>query len=274
MNLEVTVFVSFENFRVLSAIQCFYWCYMHSDTTFFFSEIMSNLKLYCTTFCPFAQRAWIALLLKKVDFEYIEQDPYNKSPEWLAVNPRGLVPVIVHNGKSVYESPVCLEYIEEVWPAEPNLLPKDSYDRAYARIWGDFTEKKLIPPFYACLVKQTEEEQNSAKQEILENLIEFSKAMDQTGPYFQGSSLGYTDVMFAPWAMRIPVVLKHYRSFDVPKSPEYERYHKWLNAVKVHPTVVDTLLGEQAMLEIYKRYAFNTANSEVAQAIRSGKSLP
>ena len=27
------------------------------------------------------------MLTKGVDFEYIEQDPYNKSPEWLAINP-------------------------------------------------------------------------------------------------------------------------------------------------------------------------------------------
>lgn len=38
-------------------------------------------KLYCAWFCPFAQRAWIALEAKGVDFEYIEQDPYNKTPE-------------------------------------------------------------------------------------------------------------------------------------------------------------------------------------------------
>lgn len=44
-------------------------------------------KLYCAWFCPFAQRAWIALEAKGVDFEYIEQDPYNKTPEWLSINP-------------------------------------------------------------------------------------------------------------------------------------------------------------------------------------------
>lgn len=70
------------------------------------------------------------MLTKGVDFEYIEQDPYNKSPEWLAINPRGLIPVIVHNGKSIYESHVCIEYIDESWPNEPRLLPKDPYQRA------------------------------------------------------------------------------------------------------------------------------------------------
>jgi len=41
----------------------------------------------------------------------VEQDPYNKTPEWLAINPRGLVPTIVHNGKSRAQG---LEYADEV----------------------------------------------------------------------------------------------------------------------------------------------------------------
>ncbi len=50
------------------------------------------------------------ILLQEIDFEYIEQDPYNKSPEWLAINPKGLVPAIVHQGRVVYESHVCIEF--------------------------------------------------------------------------------------------------------------------------------------------------------------------
>ena len=50
------------------------------------------------------QRSWIALLEKGVDFEYIEQDPYDKTPEFLAINPRGLVPALVHENQVVIES--------------------------------------------------------------------------------------------------------------------------------------------------------------------------
>lgn len=34
------------------------------------------VKLYTSWFCPFAQRAWIALEEKGVDYEYIEINPY------------------------------------------------------------------------------------------------------------------------------------------------------------------------------------------------------
>ena len=118
------------------------------------------------------------MLTKGMDFEYIEQDPYNKSPDWLPINPRGLIPVIVHNGKSIYESHVCIEYIDESWPSEPRLLPKDPYQRAKARMWGDFVSKKLIPPYYKFLVKQSPEEQSEGREQFLANLLEFTKAMD------------------------------------------------------------------------------------------------
>lgn len=51
------------------------------------------LKMYASWFCPYVQRLWIALEIKEVPYEYREINPYDKSPEFLALNPRGLVPV-------------------------------------------------------------------------------------------------------------------------------------------------------------------------------------
>ena len=47
------------------------------------------LKLYSAWYCPFAQRAWMTLLLKQIDFEYIEVDPYQET-EWWSDTSRGL----------------------------------------------------------------------------------------------------------------------------------------------------------------------------------------
>ena len=66
-----------------------------------------KLEFYYAWYCPFAQRVWIALLEKGVKFTSKEIDPYKKTPEFLAINPRGFVPVLLHNGRSIYESLVC-----------------------------------------------------------------------------------------------------------------------------------------------------------------------
>ena len=230
-------------------------------------------KLYTAWFCPFAQRAWIALLAKGTEFEYIEQDPYNKTPEWLAINPRGMIPVIVDENKSVYESSVCIEYVDEAWPNEPRLLPTDPYDRAYARIWGDFIGKKIVPSFYALLIKQNQAEQQQIKVQLTSHLLEFTKAMHPVGKFFQGEKLGFVDILMAPFAARF-YVLKRFRGFELPQTDEFERFQRWWEAVKSVPAVKATLQDEDKLLDMYWRYADGSAKSQVAEAIRKGGALP
>lgn len=233
--------------------------------------------LYNAWFCPFAQRAWIALLEKKVQFTYVEQDPYNKSPEWLAVNPRGLVPAIVHNGKAVYESAVCIEYVDEAWQTDKHLLPSDPYERAKVRILSDHISKKVVPPFYQLLMKKGDEERADASQNILNGLKSLFGDLDSgSGPFFGGSTLNMVDIMLAPFAYRFDVILGHYRNFQIPKEggAELVRYHKWYAALMDNENFKKTLPDERKLLESYQRYADGSAKSLVGEAIRKGTGLP
>jgi glutathione S-transferase len=68
------------------------------------SDESASITAYFACFCPFVQRAWIALELlgqgvsteeaKKAgfDYRYVEVDPYKKPKELLEVSPKGLVP--------------------------------------------------------------------------------------------------------------------------------------------------------------------------------------
>lgn len=60
---------------------------------------------------PFVQRVWISLQFKGIDYQYIEIDPYRKSQSLTAINPRGLVPALVHGQWGCYESTVLMEYV-------------------------------------------------------------------------------------------------------------------------------------------------------------------
>ena len=44
-------------------------------------------------------------------------------PEYLKLNPRGLVPTLVHDGRPVIESTLICEYIDEVFAQPPQLIP-------------------------------------------------------------------------------------------------------------------------------------------------------
>lgn len=210
-----------------------------------------------------------------MQFEYIEQDPYNKTPEWLAVNPRGLVPAIVHNGKTVYESAVCIEYIDEAWETDKNLLPKDPYQRACVRTQSDYIGKKVVPPFYHLLMKKSDEERTVAKQELVAALkLLFDEKDHSNGPLFGGQVLNMVDIMLVPFAYRFKVILPRYRDWSIPEAAGLERYHQWYAAVSLCDSVRNTMPEDERLVESYKRYAEDTAQSLVAEAVRKGTALP
>jgi glutathione S-transferase len=55
-------------------------------------------------------------------------------PEYLRLNPNGVVPTLVHDGQVVIESTVICEYLDDVWPETP-LRPRDPYARTRMRLW-------------------------------------------------------------------------------------------------------------------------------------------
>ena len=229
------------------------------------------------------------VILTGVPFEYIEQDPYNKSAEWLAINPRGLVPVLIHNGQNVYESLICIEYLEDSWPqTAPHLLPpNDAYQRARARLLSEHISKKIIPHFYACLQKQSPAERTQAAEAIFQGIITLMNDASNQGPFLLGADFSMPDIMLAPWAHRFDVILRHYRSVVIPcedgsppdgalreHADAFKRYHAWYKAVQALPCYKKTLAEQEKLIASYQRYADDTVKSQVGDAIRSGTALP
>lgn len=66
----------------------------------------------------------------------------NLDPEYLKINPNGVVPTIVHDGKVLYESNMIIEYLDEIFP-DPPLRPTDPYLRAKMHVWMDRIEHVL-----------------------------------------------------------------------------------------------------------------------------------
>lgn len=270
-----------------------------------------DLELLSAWFCPYAQRAWIAMG-EKCDpgtFKVTEamktvppDDRYEKIPQLLEANPNGLVPVIVdrrthtstlsdrdsndnendnckHSDAKaptiVYESLICVEYADEALGSTPGtLLPGPPRQRAEARIWADKLNKQVSTQFYRLLMKQNKEDQNKAAEAILSALRDFS--LHCRGPYFYGDSFTLVDIALAPWAVGIRMdVLKHYRNFEVPRNEEYSRYHDWAEAVSQRSSFKATACTDlPAMIRIYERYAEGTALSKVGDAVRRGSAMP
>lgn len=261
------------------------------------------LKLYGGWFCPFVQRAWIVLVEKSIPHQYIEINPYNKDPSFLALNPRGLVPTLavpVGTGgagagnralKPLYESTVICEYLDEAYPDPgpgPRLLPADPYERARCRLWIDHVASRVVPAFYRLLQHTPDKAYGvgEAREQLHGHLKAFAREMGAAGagagPWFLGERFSLVDVALAPWAKRL-FLIDHYKpgGVGIPARGQrggdedvWARWETWFEAVVQRESIRQTWSDEEQYIGVYKRYAEDTTQSEVGKATREGGKLP
>jgi glutathione S-transferase len=89
----------------------------------------------------------LCLAEKGVEYEshYIDLHNFEQhSAEFVAINPNGQVPVLIHDGAIINESTVINEYLDEVFP-EVRLVPENPVGRAQMRIWSKFVDEYFTP---------------------------------------------------------------------------------------------------------------------------------
>ncbi|GJN91797.1 hypothetical protein Rhopal_004820-T1 [Rhodotorula paludigena] len=193
-----------------------------------------DLVFHAGWFCPFAGRVWVALEEKRIPYQYKEQNPYDKDPEFLKLNPKGLIPAFQHDGRGLYESNILLEYLEDAFPSAPALRPRDPHGAALARLALQFISTTVVPAFFRLMQAQGQEKQDEAKESFVQVLKElydqwFDKHIERVGPEFSS----------------------------------------WAERVLDRPSVRAVLSAPEAYHTIYGRYFNDTAKSQVAQATRS-----
>jgi maleylacetoacetate isomerase len=105
------------------------------------------MKLYGYFRSSAAFRVRIALNLKKLDYEtaaiHLRRNDQTK-PDYLAVNPQGLVPALEDGGRTLIQSLAIIEYLDETYP-DPPLLPQQPVDRARARALAEIVACDIHP---------------------------------------------------------------------------------------------------------------------------------
>ncbi len=196
------------------------------------------------------------------------------SPEYLKINPNGVIPALIHDGRPLYESGTICEYIDEVFP-EPPLRPDNAYDRAMMRNWirhvderihnliifnwrhdlQKVAEKWTDAELEAHLKKipskerqeawrrvarrpYTDEERAGARAKLVELLDRMESTLGQT-PWLAGERYTIADIAVVPFVKRIEEEIAP----DQMTSAIHPRVAQWWAAIQARPAFVRANIG-------------------------------
>lgn len=83
--------------------------------------------------------AWVGIFVRLLKSE-------QNTPEYLRLNPNGVVPTLVWRGRPVIESTAINEFLDDVYPERP-LRPRDPVERAAMRKWTYLADTVAIKGF-------------------------------------------------------------------------------------------------------------------------------
>jgi glutathione S-transferase len=92
------------------------------------------------------QKVRITMRAKGLNWEPVKVDLFKTEqydPKYLKLNPKGVVPTLVHDGKPVIESTLICEYIDQTFPQPPQLIPADPWRQSRMRLWSKIVDEGL-----------------------------------------------------------------------------------------------------------------------------------
>ncbi|TCT03505.1 glutathione S-transferase family protein [Aquabacter spiritensis] len=220
------------------------------------------LVLYHAHHSTCSQKVRLVLHEKGLPFEAIQLNLGLKDqlkPDYLALNPNGVVPTLVDDGVPIIESSVICEYLDEKFPQNP-LVPSDLVTRARMRAWMHYIEEVpvgaiRVPSFNRAFLyrydgldqQRWEEEQMNVRKvrkelfqrmgspkgfaqdevdrslgELTETCRRMDEALAKEGPWLVGAQFTLADVLVMPTIDRMADLgLAHIWESKYPRVAEW-----------------------------------------------------
>jgi glutathione S-transferase len=204
-----------------------------------------KLELVSFVICPFVHRAAIMLREKGAAFETRYVDLENKPAWFLAISPRGKVPVLVADGVALFESAAICEFLDEACP--PRIMPEDLFARARQRAWVEVANDLLFAQ-HKVSIAPSAEQLVAAEAALAPLLARFEAALaDGT---IAADRFDLIHVAVAPTLYRFVVFGAHCGRNFLSKMP---RLDAWARSLAERPSVAGTVVAEFKELYVADR---------------------
>jgi glutathione S-transferase len=220
-----------------------------------------------------SQRVRFVLNAKELPFAEVKLDLMagdQLKPEYLALNPNGVVPTLDHDGAIVIDSSVIIEYLDEIAP-EASFTPRSPAARAHMRALMRFIDEMpaaavRVPTFnlaflprFAAMSEQEfvafaeskplrkefmlamgrkgfpEEEMNAALDRLKRTYARMDAEIAKSGgPWLMGKDITLADVAVMPALVRMADLGMDTMWQDLP------RVARWYDEIRAHPAFAPT----------------------------------
>lgn len=156
----------------------------------------------------------------------------NTTPQYLAMNPNGAVPVLQDNdGQPIWETGAILRYLASVygsddfWPKQPNMIASIDKWAEWSKI--NITLNFTVPVFWRVVRTNPSERDANAIQAALEYLDKYltiANTQLAQNTFLAGENFTLADIQFGHCL---------YRYFDIEITrPEYKHINRYYAALK------------------------------------------
>ena len=221
-----------------------------------------------------AHRAHIALEELKIPFEEVIIDlDKPRTPEYLKVNPRGLVPALSFNGEIIIESGIVAQFLADAYPSHlvpASDAPGGALRRARIALFVDAFTSKFNSPLFGLYRATAEEEINGIVEKAVAGLVsEVEPLLADASPFFGGSdkltlaevrkthvlidnstAADMVQVLTGSFVIRLKGLTKaeiYPKALWAGIEEKAPNFVKWVEAVSVHPSVT-SIYDEEAII--------------------------
>ena len=149
------------------------------------------LELYNAAISTCSQKVRMSLAEKQLewtDHQIVFHTGAHLTPEYLKLNPNGVVPTLIHDGGVVIDSSVINEYLEDAFPEHP-LRPANKIECAHMRAWRQYIDEVPTPSirypsfnaFFVTMFGQSSQEEFEDYAATLPLRRDFYLKMGRTG---------------------------------------------------------------------------------------------